>query len=85
MRLTVWLLGLFGVAVALALFASGNPGTVTVFWPPYRVDLSLNLVILTLLLAFALIHVALKGLSALFAIPGQAKSWRLRHQERIMH
>jgi HemY protein len=85
MRLTVWLLGLFGVAVALALFASGNPGTVTVFWPPYRVDLSLNLVFLALLLAFALIHVALKGLSALFAIPGQAKSWRLRHQERIMH
>lgn len=85
MRLTVWLLGLFGVAVALALFASGNPGTVTVFWPPYRVDLSLNLVVLTLLLAFALIHVALKGFSALFAIPGQAKSWRLRHQERIMH
>ena len=85
MRLTVWLLGLFGVAVALALFASGNPGTVTVFWPPYRVDLSLNLVFLILLLTFLLVHMALKGLSALFAIPGQAKSWRLRYQERIMH
>ena len=85
MRLTLWFLGLFGVAVALALFASTNPGTITVFWPPYRVDLSLNLVILALLLVFALLHGALKALSALFAIPGQARSWRLRYQERIMH
>jgi HemY protein len=85
MRLTLWFVGLFGVAVALALFASTNPGTITVFWPPYRVDVSLNLAILSLLLVFALLHVALKALSALFAMPGQARSWRVRYQERIMH
>jgi len=85
MRLTLWFLGLFGVAVALALFASTNPGTVTVFWPPYRVDLSLNLVILVLIVAFGLVYVALQGVSALFAMPGQARSWRLRYQERLMH
>lgn len=85
MRLTLWFLGLFGMAVALALFASTNPGTVTVFWPPYRVDLSLNLVVLVLIVMFGLVHVALKGLSALFAIPRQARSWRLRYQERLMH
>lgn len=85
MRLTLWFLGLFGVAVGLALFASTNPGTVTVFWPPYRVDLSLNLVILLGIVAFGLVHVALKGVSALFAMPGQARSWRLRYQERLMH
>ncbi len=85
MRLTLWFLGLFGVAVALALFASGNPGTITVFWPPYRVDLSLNLVVLSLLLVFALMHGAFKALSALFAIPAQARSWRMRYQERSMH
>jgi HemY protein len=85
MRVALWFLGLFGVAVALALFASGNAGTITVFWPPHRVDLSLNMVVLLLGLLFALIHVALKALSALFALPGQARSWRVRHQERAMH
>jgi HemY protein len=85
MRLALWFLGLFGVAVALALFSSTNPGTITVFWPPHRVDVSLNLAILALLLVFALLHVALKALGALFALPGLARSWRLRHQERIMH
>ena len=48
MKAALWLLALFGVAVAIALFAGNNQGTVTVFWPPYRVDLSLNLVLLLL-------------------------------------
>lgn len=85
MRIALWFLGLFGVAVALALFASTNTGTITVFWPPHRVDLSLNMVVLLLGLLFVLIHVALKALAALFALPGQARSWRLRHQERVMY
>lgn len=85
MRVALWFVGLFGVAAALALFASSNTGTITVFWPPHRVDLSLNMVVLLLGLLFLLMHVALKALSALFALPGQARSWRIRHQERVMH
>jgi HemY protein len=85
MRIALWFIGLFGVAVALALFASGNGSTVTVFWPPHRVDLSLNMVLLTLLLLFLLVHLALKALAAMFAMPGQARSWRIRHQERVMY
>ena len=45
MRAALWFLALFGVAVAIALFAGNNQGTVTLFWPPWRVDLSLNLVL----------------------------------------
>ena len=85
MRAAIWLLGLFGVAVALALFASGNDSTITVYWPPHRVDLSLNLVVMLLGLLFALLHVALKALAALLSIPGQAQAWRARHQERVVH
>lgn len=85
MRSALWFLGLFGVAVALALFASGNASTITVFWAPYRIDLSLNLVVLGLLLLFALMHLAFKALAALFSLPGQARLWRIAHQERAMH
>lgn len=85
MRAALWFLGLFGVAVAIALFAGNNQGTITVFWPPYRVDLSLNLVLLSLALLFFMLHVALRALAALFAIPGHARSWRIQHQERAMH
>ena len=85
MRAALWFLALFGMAVAAALFAGNNQGTITVFWPPHRVDLSFNLVVLVLALLFFMLHVALRALAALFAIPGHARSWRIQHQERAMH
>ena len=85
MRAALWFLGLFGVAVAIALFAGNNQGTITVFWPPFRLDLSLNLVVLLLGLFFLLLHGALRALAALFSMPGHARSWRIQHQERAMH
>ena len=85
MRFAIWLIGLFGVAVAIALFAGNNPGTITVFWPPYRVDLSLNLVLLLLAGAFVLVYLALRALSALFALPTEAQQWRLQQKEREIH
>ncbi len=83
-RAVLWLLALFGVAVGAALFAAGNPGTVTLFWPPYRVDLSLNLVLLVLLALFVVLHLALGALDAFAGIPGQARRWRLLQKERLV-
>jgi HemY protein len=85
MRAALWLLALFGVAVAIALFAGNNQGTVTVFWPPHRVDLSLNLVLLLLFGAFVFLHAAFRALSALFDLPRQALRWRTQQKERAMH
>ncbi|RIX75760.1 heme biosynthesis protein HemY [Acidovorax cavernicola] len=85
MRAAIWLLALFAVAAAVALFAGNNQGTITVFWPPWRVDLSLNLVLVILLLTFVLLHVALRALAALFSLPTQARHWRLQQKERMLH
>jgi HemY protein len=85
MRAALWLLALFAIAVAIALFAGNNQGTVTLFWPPYRLDLSLNLVLLGLVLAFALLHGALGALAALFDLPRQALRWRAQQKERAVH
>lgn len=85
MRATLWLIALFAVAVVVALFAGNNQGTITVFWPPYRLDLSLNLVLLSLALLFTTVYAALRGLSALIALPRQAQRWRLQQKERAMH
>ncbi len=85
MRAVLWLLALFAVAVASALFAGNNQGTITLFWPPYRLDLSLNLVLLLLVLGFAIVYAALRGLAALLALPHEAQRWRLQQKERAMH
>jgi len=84
MRSVLWLMGLFAVAVAIALFAGNDPGTVTLFWPPHRVDISLNLFLLLLGLVFVTLHFALRTLSAFFGIPQQARRWRLQQKERAI-
>lgn len=85
MRAALWFLALFGVAVAIALFAGNNQGTVTLFWPPYRLDLSLNLVLLLLAAGFVFLHAALRAMAALFDLPRQALRWRNQQKERAMH
>lgn len=84
MRAILWFLALFAVAVATALFAGNNQGTVTVFWPPYRLDLSLNLVLLVLVGLFFIMYAALRALAVLLSLPGEARRWRIQHQERAM-
>lgn len=85
MRAALWLVALFAVAVAVALFAGNNQAAVTLFWPPYRIDLSLNLSLLLLVGLFVLIHLALRGLSAAFSLPRQARRWRAQQKERAMY
>jgi HemY protein len=85
MRAALWFLGLFGIAVAVAVFAGNNDATVTLYWSPYRVDLSLNFVILVLVLAFALIYAAMRTVALLFALPVQAKRWRALQKERAIN
>jgi HemY protein len=85
MRAALWLMSLFAVAVASALFASQNIGTVSIFWSPYRLDLSLNLVLLGLVIVLLTMHWAQRALTALFELPRQAKRWRLQQKERAVH
>lgn len=85
MRAALWLMGLFAMAVALALFAGNNQSSVTWFWSPYRVDMSLNLAIVLLFLGFVLIYAALRALAALLQMPHQARRWRMQQKERAMN
>ena len=85
MRAALWLVSLFAVAVATALLASNNAGTVSIFWAPYRLDLSLNLVLFALVLILLTLHWVQRALTAMFELPKQAKRWRLQQKERAAH
>ena len=84
MRSALWLLALFGIAVAVALVAGNNQAVVTLFWPPHRVDISFNLLVLLLAGLFTLVYVALRAASAAFSLPGEARRWRAQQRERAM-
>lgn len=84
MRAALWLIALFAVAVAVALFAGNNQAVLTLFWPPHRVDLSLNLALLLAALVFLVLHLALRAFAAAFSLPMQARRWRAQQKERAM-
>ncbi len=85
MRAALWFLALFGVAVAVALFAGNNQAVVTIFWPPHRVDISFNLMVLLLGGLFLLVYLATRTASAVFSLPLEARRWRAQQKERAMY
>ena len=80
-----WLVGLFAAAAALALLMGQNGATVTLFWPPYRVDMSFNLVLGSVLALFVLVYLALRSIAALQALPKEARRWRALQRERAVY
>ena len=51
------------VAIGLTLFASNNEGYVLIVRPPYRFELSFNLLIILVFLSFMLLHLLLRTLN----------------------
>ena len=85
MRSIFWFLWLAALAVGLALLVGDNTATVTVFWHPWRLDISLTLALFVLVAGFVLLYLALRGLSILRSLPQQAHRWRAAQQERAVY
>ena len=73
---------LFATAVIVALSARFNPGNVVLFYPPYRVDLSLNLFIVLILLVFLLLGVLAYTINVTRQMPERVANYRRSKGER---
>lgn len=82
MRIFLWLLLLFATAIGLAVLARYNPGNVVLFFPPYRVDLSLNFFLLILALLFMALYAVLKAVRATQRMPARVALYRREKKER---
>jgi HemY protein len=85
MKTAIGLVALLAVAVGSALVVGSNQASVTFFWSPYRMDVSLNLFLFGLAGVFLVLHLAWRALGGLFDLPREARRWRMRQQERAMH
>jgi HemY protein len=83
MRLTIWFVLLFAVAVVAASTFGANDGLVTFFWGTWRVDLSLNLFVLLLLATCFLLVTVIQATRALVGLPRRAREWRVSRRDRI--
>src|SRR5450759_3447831 len=80
MKYLVWILGLFAAAVALTT-ASHNPAYVLLVYPPYRIELSLTLFIVLLLLTFVFGYGLVRLIIAALQLPAYVRKFRLERAQ----
>lgn len=82
MRLLLWLVALMAAAIGIAVTARFNPGNVVLFYPPYRIDLSLNFFLLLMLGLFVLLNVLIGAVRSTLQMPAKVAAYRQRKRER---
>ena len=72
-----WIIVLFAVAVGVTLFARYNTGYVLLVIPPWRIEFSLNVLLVALAAAFAAAYAVVRATSATMRLPRQVREYRL--------
>ncbi len=89
MRALIWLIGIFALAVGVAMVAGVNDGYVLVVLSPWRAQISLNLFIVLLVVGVLLVHLLLKVIGRTLGLPARVASWRERRRrqkaDRALH
>ncbi len=81
MRILVWLIALFALAVGVTLFAQVNTGYALLFVPPWRVEISLNVFILLVLITVAVLYAVTRLVRELGGLPTRVKRYRDRQAQ----
>jgi HemY protein len=82
MRLLLWLVALMAAAIGIAVTARFNPGNVVLFYPPHRIDMSLNLFVVLIALLFLLLYGLARAITSTLNMPQRVAAYRLRKRER---
>lgn len=82
MRAVIWFVLLFVVAVVAATTLGANDGLVSFYWSGQRVDLSLNLFLILLVIVCAALVTVFNTLNALIGLPQRAREWRVARRDR---
>lgn len=78
LRAILWLAVLFAIAVALATVGRFDGGQVLIVYPPYRVDVSLNLFIVAIVVLFIVIYAVLRIVRNIWRMPHRVAAYRAR-------
>jgi HemY protein len=80
MRALIWLLTLAALAVGLGLAARYNDGYALLVVPPWRVEVSINLLILILVGGFVLFYLLLRAIFHTLHLPVAVREFRARRR-----
>jgi len=76
MRLAIWSVILAAVAVGIALFARNSTGYVVIVDAPWRIELSLNLLVFLIFAGYFAFYMLARLVTALVAIPRRVRAYR---------
>jgi HemY protein len=69
-------------AIGIAVTARFNPGNVVLFYPPHRIDMSLNLFVVLLALLFLTLYGLARAIVSTLRMPQRVAAYRQRKRER---
>lgn len=82
MRFLFWFLLLAIAAAVAALAAKLNSGYALLVAPPYRIELSLNLLLILVVAGFFSLYLGLRMIVRTAQLPGQVRAWRRQRQQQ---
>jgi len=81
MRIFLWFFGIFASAVGLAVLVRYNVSNVVIFFPPYRIDFSLNFFLLLLFLLLFVMYFIMRTVDTARRLPSQVADYRRKKRE----
>ena len=81
MKILIWLVGLFALAVGATLFAQLNTGYALLFVPPWRIEISINVFILLVILTVVVIYAITRVVAELGGLPTRVRKYRERQRQ----
>lgn len=80
MRVLFWLILLAALALAFVLVLRADHGYVLVVFPPWRVEMSVALMLGVLILSHVLFYILVRLLRTTLRLPRDVRSWRTRRR-----
>lgn len=82
MRWLFWLLFILALAIGVTVLAGNNEGYVLIVRPPYRLELSLNLLLILIVVSFAALYLGLRFFNYMRRLPASVRVYK-KTQRRI--
>jgi HemY protein len=83
MKALLWIVGIFALAVGLVLAALYNDGFALVVMPPYRIEISLNLLIVLMVGGVAVVYSVLRLVYGAVRLPSRVHESRLARRRAL--
>lgn len=82
MKFVLWITGLFALAVVIGLASTVNSGYAILFLPPYRIDISANLLLIGIVVLIVVLYMILRLVGMVTRLPSSVRGFQQQRKLR---